>query len=140
MRIFITGSTGVIGRRVLPSLARAGHEITAVARSPDARARLLRAGVGAIALDLLDREAVRRAVAGHEVVVNLATHIPAPERMLLPFAWRENDLLRRIASSNLSEAALAAGASRFVQESVAFVYADGGEAWVGERSASGQRA
>ncbi|ABS28237.1 NAD(P)-dependent oxidoreductase [Anaeromyxobacter sp. Fw109-5] len=134
MRIFITGSTGVIGRRVLPALRRAGHELTAVARSPEARERLLRAGVRAIALDLLDRDAVRRAVAGHEVVVNLATHIPAPARMLLPFAWRENDLLRRVASANLSEAALAAGASRFVQESFAFVYADCGEAWVGERS------
>lgn len=134
MRIFITGATGVIGRRVLPPLLRAGHELTAVARSPEAQERLIRAGVNAIPLDLLDLGAVLRAVAGHDVVVNLATHIPAPGRMLLPFAWRENDLLRREASANLCEAALAAGASRFVQESFAFVYADAGEAWVGERS------
>ncbi|WP_242352042.1 NAD(P)-dependent oxidoreductase [Anaeromyxobacter sp. SG64] len=134
MRIFITGSTGVIGRRVVPALLAAGHEVTAVARAPEARERLVRAGANAIALDLLDPAAVRRAVAGHEIVVNLATHIPSPGRMLLPFAWRENDRLRREASANLCEAALAGGASRFVQESFALVYEDAGDAWVAERS------
>jgi nucleoside-diphosphate-sugar epimerase len=134
MRIFVTGSTGVIGRRVVPTLLAKGHEVTAVARTPEARARLARLGAKAIPLDLLDRGAVREAVAGHEVVVNLATHVPAPERMLLPFAWRENDRLRRDASRNLCEAALAGGASRFVQESFGLVYADAGDGWVGERS------
>ncbi len=134
MRIFITGSTGVIGRRVVPALLAAGHEVTAVARAPEARERLVRAGANAIGLDLLDPAAVRRAVAGHEIVVNLATHIPSPGRMLLPFAWRENDRLRREASANLCEAALAGGASRFVQESFALVYEDAGDAWVAERS------
>ena len=31
MRIFVTGATGVIGRRVVPLLLREGHEVTAVA-------------------------------------------------------------------------------------------------------------
>ncbi|WP_242343375.1 NAD-dependent epimerase/dehydratase family protein [Anaeromyxobacter terrae] len=134
MKIFVTGSTGVIGRRVVPALLAAGHEVTAVARAPEARARLVRMGVNAIGLDLFDPGAVRRAVAGHEVVVNLATHIPSPGRMLLPFAWRENDRLRREASANLCEAALAGGASRFVQESFAPIYESAGDAWVAERS------
>ncbi len=134
MRIFVTGSTGVIGRRVVPTLVAAGHAVTAVARTPEARARLARAGVNAIALDLFDPGAVRRAVAGHEVVVNLATHIPSVARMAWPFAWRENDRLRRQASASLSEAALATGASRFIQESFAPVYEDSGDGWVGERS------
>lgn len=134
MRIFVTGATGVIGRRAVPTLLASGHEVTAVARAEDTRGRLARKGVTAIALDLFDRGAVRRAVAGHEVVVNLATHIPSAGRMLLPFAWRENDRLRREASANLSEAALAGGASRFIQESFALVYEDAEDAWVGERS------
>ena len=29
MRIFVTGATGVIGRRVIPALTRAGHTVTA---------------------------------------------------------------------------------------------------------------
>ena len=34
MRILITGATGVIGRRVVPMLVKAGHHVTAVVRSP----------------------------------------------------------------------------------------------------------
>jgi len=56
-------------------------------------------------------------VAGHDAVVNLATHMPPSTlRMLLPGAWRENDRIRRFASAILVDAAIAA-APRFVQES-----------------------
>ena len=34
MRIFLTGATGVIGRRALPLLIGAGHSVTAVVRRP----------------------------------------------------------------------------------------------------------
>lgn len=47
-------------------------------------------------------------------------------------AWRMNDRLRREASRNLVDAALKCGSNRFVQESVTFVYADGGEEWISE--------
>ena len=38
--IFVTGATGVIGRRVLPLLTAAGHVVTAVGRSTEKRAAL----------------------------------------------------------------------------------------------------
>src|SRR4051812_21980920 len=47
-------------------------------------------------------------------------------------AWEENDRLRTEASAVIARAAGAAGAQRLVQESIAFVYADGGEAWLDE--------
>ena len=64
------------------------------------------------------------------MVVNLATHIPSSStRMLLPGAWRENDRIRRVASANLADAAIAGGAERFIQESFAPAYPGRGERW-----------
>jgi nucleoside-diphosphate-sugar epimerase len=133
MKIFLTGATGVVGRRLVPLLRNAGHEVTAVARTAERRAGPERQGATAIELDLFDPDAVRRAVAGHEVIVNLATHIPhSTGQMFLPGAWRENDRLRRQASATLANAAIATDVSRFVQESFAPVYPDCGDLWIEE--------
>jgi nucleoside-diphosphate-sugar epimerase len=133
MKIFLTGATGVIGRRLVPILVAAGHRVTAVARSSTARTQLQRDGVTPIAVDLFDSAAVRQAIAGHDVVINLATHIPSSTlQMFLRWAWRENDRLRRVASATLVDAALAAGVGRFVQESFAPVYPDCGDRWIDE--------
>ena len=71
---------------------------------------------------------------GHEVVANLATHIPKTSRMAMPSAWNDNDRIRTAGSTNLADAALATGAGRFVQESIAFLYADAGDQWITEAS------
>jgi nucleoside-diphosphate-sugar epimerase len=134
MRVFVTGATGVIGRRVVPLLLRAGHRVTAIGRSGSKRAALTRHGAEAIDVDLYDVTALRRVLDGHDAVVNLATHMPSSAlRMLLPWSWRENDHVRRDGSAALVDAALAAGAGLFVQESFAPVYEDGGERWIDER-------
>src|SRR5947208_2221175 len=117
MRIFVTGATGVIGRRVVPLLTAAGHSVTGVARSAEKRVALERTGARAVHVDLFDRDNVRRAVAGHDVVVNLATHMPVSTlRMLLPWSWQENDHVRREGSAILADAAIAGGVMRFIQE------------------------
>lgn len=134
MRIFITGATGVVGRRVIRSLLAAGHYVTAVVRSADKRRRLGDLGVNPVDVDLFDSQIVRRAVAGHEVVINLATRIPPSSRAFLPGAWRENSRIRRVASANLAAASIAAGVERFVQESFAPIYKDGGDSWLNERA------
>ncbi|HEX3160900.1 MAG TPA: NAD(P)H-binding protein [Gemmatimonadaceae bacterium] len=136
MRIFITGATGVIGRRAVPLLVAGGHRVTAVGRSPAKRDALRRAGAEAVEIDLFDADRVRHAVIGHDVVINLATHIPpSATRMMMRWEWRENHRLRREASAILADAALAAGVERFVQESFAPVYADAGAAWIDETMA-----
>ena len=127
MRIFVTGATGVIGRRVVPLLLRGGHSVSALARSVEKRAELARAGANPIDLDLFAPDAVRRAVDGHDSVINLATHLPAGLRVFVPGAWAENDRIRSVASGHLVAAALAGGAERFIQESFAPVYPDCGE-------------
>lgn len=132
MRIFIAGATGVIGRRVVPLLLTAGHQVTAGGRTPEKCAALERTGATPIQVDLFDGDRVRQVVAGHDVVINLTTHIPTFYRLFLPGAWRENDRIRRIVSANLAEAAKAGGAGRFIQESFAPVYPDHGDEWVEE--------
>jgi nucleoside-diphosphate-sugar epimerase len=133
MRILVTGSTGVVGRRLIPLLLRAGYRVTAVARSPASRQGLQREGAVAIELDLFDRGAVNRAVQGHDTVINLATHMPSSTtKMFWRRNWRENDRLRREASATLVDAALAGGATRFIQESFAPVYPDRGDTWIDE--------
>lgn len=117
----------------MPMLVKTGHHVTAVVRSPAKRASLEHAGVSPIPLDLFDPDHVRRAVADHDVVINLATHMPSSTlRMLLPWSWRENDRIRRDASRILVDAAIAAGVKQFIQESFAPTYPARGEGWIDE--------
>lgn len=133
MRIFVTGATGVVGRRLVPLLTGAGHAVTAAGRDATRLAALARGGAATRVLDLFDRAAVRRAIEGHDAIVNLATHLPrGAVRTMLPWAWRENDRIRRDGSALLVDEALAAGVRRFVQESFAPIYEDGGARWLDE--------
>jgi nucleoside-diphosphate-sugar epimerase len=86
-----------------------------------------------VALDLFSAEAARSALAGHDAVLNLATHVPHTTLgMLLRRGWRENDRIRSVASGVLVDAAVAAGVERFVQESFAPIYEDAGGEWIDE--------
>jgi nucleoside-diphosphate-sugar epimerase len=132
MRIFVTGATGVVGRRAVPLLVAAGHEVTGVARTREKAAELKRVGATPVRVDLFDADAVRAAVAGHEVVINLTTAVPPGTKVFMPGAWRQMDRIRRNASAILADAAIAGGVERFIQESFAPIYAEGGDAWVDE--------
>jgi UDP-glucose 4-epimerase len=130
--IVITGSTGVIGHRAVREVIAAGHRVTGVTRSERGRERLESLGAGAVEADVFDEESLRRAFDGADAVINVLTHVPSPDRMADPSAWDENDRLRAEASAAIARAARAAGVQRLVQESIAFVYADGGDAWLDE--------
>jgi nucleoside-diphosphate-sugar epimerase len=132
MRVFVTGATGVIGRHTIPRLLEAGHDVAGVARS-DAGAGWLRAvGATPVKLDLFDPAMVHSALSKTDAVVQLATAIPPLARMRRPGAWHTNDRLRTEATRNLVDAAITAGVEVFVQESISFLYADGGAQWLNE--------
>jgi len=133
MKIFVTGATGVVGRRVVPLLLARRHDVTACVQSIAGAQKVLALGARACPASLFDPYALWRAIAGHDVVVNLATHIPSSSvRMFFRSAWRENDRIRRIGVANLVDAALAGGVGRFVQESFAPIYPDRGSDWIEE--------
>jgi nucleoside-diphosphate-sugar epimerase len=132
MKIFVAGATGVLGRRAVEQLVRAGHDVTGAARSSE-KAELLRdLGATAAEIDVFNAHALNDAVRGHDIVMNLATHIPAPSKAAFPSAWKENDRIRTELSKILVDAAIAANAKRYVQESIAFTYEDRGDAWIDE--------
>lgn len=133
MRIFVTGATGVVGAHAVPMLIARGHEVTAIGRSPEKRAKLEKIGARAMEVDVFDEGAARTALAGHDVVINLATHMPASAmQMMLPWKWKENDRIRRDGSAALAHAARDASVRRFMQESFAPIYEDHGDAWIDE--------
>lgn len=129
MKVFVTGATGVLGRRVLPMLRDEGHQVTALARGKAETVR--KQGAMPIEADLFEADAVASAVDGHDAVLDLATRIPSTNRMMLPWAWRQNDRLRSIASRHVARAAIETGA-RYIRESIALLYRDGQDAWIAE--------
>jgi len=132
MRIFVAGGTGVLGRRAVALMVEAGHEVTVSTRSTARQVAVGAAGATPVTVDLFDAPAVVKMVEGHDVVANLATHIPKASRMAMPSAWKENDRIRTEVSTNLAAAVLSTGVGRYVQESIAFLYADAGDAWITE--------
>lgn len=132
MKIYVTGATGVLGRRVVRLLAAHGHQVTALARTAD-KARLVEAdGAAADRTSLFDAEGLATAFAGHDVVCNLATSIPPVPRAARRRAWAENERIRTEGSTAVADAALAAGVNQLIQESLGFAYPDRGAEWIDE--------
>ena len=128
MRVFVAGATGVAGIRAVARLVAAGHQVTAISRSPEKDAALLTSlGAQPVRVSLFDADALRAAVAGHDGVVNLATKIPPMKQMARMSSWGENERIRTEGSRNLADAAIAAHVQVFVQESLAFLYGGHGD-------------
>lgn len=134
MKVFVTGATGAVGRFVVPRLA-ARHEVTALARTPEKATTLAAAGAKAAEVSIFDPEELAAAFAGHDVVLNLATAIPPPNKALQTPAWAENNRIRTEGSTAVVDAALAAGVGQVVQESIIFPYPDSGDRWIDEEVA-----
>lgn len=128
MRIFVAGGTGAIGRPLVTALARAGHEVTVYARSPEKVAALGLPGVVAAAGDAFDTDTLTRTVkdARPEVVVNQLTALPKTANPLaMKRGFDATSRLRTEVSGALVRAARDAGARRVVAQSISFVYRPG---------------
>ncbi|MDW6026353.1 NAD(P)-dependent oxidoreductase [Mesorhizobium sp. BAC0120] len=133
MKVFVSGATGVVGRRAIPLLLAQGHSVTAIVRKMPDSAAVVHGGLTFVNVDLFDPDALRRAVAGHDVVINLATHMPsAAWKMVFRSSWRLNDRIRTEGAANIAAAAREGGAARLIQESFAPTYPDSGDRWIDE--------
>jgi nucleoside-diphosphate-sugar epimerase len=63
MRVLVAGASGAIGTRLVPQLVHRGHQVIGTSRSAAKSEQIRALGAEPVALDLLDRAAVRRAVA-----------------------------------------------------------------------------
>ena len=124
MRVFVAGASGAIGRPLLPKLIAAGHEVTGMTRS-EARAEDVRAaGADAAVVDVFDADALRAAVerASPEVIVHELTSLPDRIDFRKEDTYAATNRVRTEGTRNLIDAARAAGARRFVSQSIAFAY------------------
>ena len=129
MRVFLAGATGVIGRRLLPRLLEAGHDVTAMTRREDRAVTLREAGAVPAVCDVFDAERLREVVgrAQPDVLVHELTDLPPaidPRKMEKQVAG--NDRIRTEGTRNLVAASVAAGVRRIVAQSIAFAYAPAG--------------
>jgi nucleoside-diphosphate-sugar epimerase len=128
--VFVAGATGAIGRRLVPQLIAAGHEVTGLTRSEEKAAGLREAGARAVVADALDEAAVHGALrdAAPAAVVHELTSLPhEPDFREQSFA--ATNRLRTEGTRILIAAARAVGARRFVAQSVAFMYEPDGD-WI----------
>ncbi|MEX0993335.1 MAG: NAD(P)-dependent oxidoreductase [Solirubrobacterales bacterium] len=125
MKVFVAGASGVIGRRLVPMLVQAGHQVTGMTRRPERADQIRALGAEAAVCDVFDGASLTRCVtdAAPEVVVHELTDLPSAINMRKPDEmYSGNDRLRSEGTRNLVEAAVAAGAARIVAQSIAFAY------------------
>lgn len=122
MRVFVAGASGALGRRLVPQLINAGHEVIGTHHSPSSAELLRTLGAKAVPLDLLDAAAVRTAVleSEPEAIVHQATALAnAKFSRSLDKTFVETNQLRTKGTDALLAAAREAGVRRFVAQSFA---------------------
>jgi nucleoside-diphosphate-sugar epimerase len=73
MHVFLTGASGYIGGAVADRLRAAGHDLTGLARSDAAAARLTAAGIRPVRGDFSDPTSVAAAASAADGVISMAT-------------------------------------------------------------------
>jgi nucleoside-diphosphate-sugar epimerase len=135
-RIFLAGASGVVGRRLAPLLRNAGHTVVGSTRSQSKAAELRALHIEPVVVDVFDAQALMHAVisARPQIVIHQLTDLTGvldPERRAE--ALVRNARIREEGTHNLVRAAIAAGARRWVVQSIAWMYAPGSEPHSEER-------
>ena len=133
MRVFVAGAGGAIGRRLVPQLVTAGHDVTGTFVSRGHDQRIADLGAQPVALDVLDAAAVRRAVldARPDAIIHEATALANMRwSRSLDRSFARTNQIRTEGTDALLAAAREAGVRRFVAQSFAsYRYAREGS-WV----------
>jgi nucleoside-diphosphate-sugar epimerase len=130
VRVFVAGATGAIGVPLVRRLVADGHDVAGMTRSEGKTSLLRELGAAPVVCDVYDADGLTRAVAGFgpDAVVHELTDLPDDAAQLSAGA-AANARMRREGTRNLLAAARAAGAPRFLAQSVAWTPAgDGGRA------------
>jgi nucleoside-diphosphate-sugar epimerase len=136
MRVYVAGASGAIGLPLVRRLSEAGHEVTGSTRHEEKAASIREAGGEPAICDALEADALEASVkaAAPEVVVNQLTQFPDKSEPAKASFFEGSNRVRREGGRNLLAAARAAGARRFLTQSICFLYAPEGE-WVKDEDA-----
>ncbi|WP_131741365.1 NAD-dependent epimerase/dehydratase family protein [Actinomadura roseirufa] len=120
MKILLAGAAGVVGRRLIPMLVQAGHEVAGTTRRAGRADAIRDLGGSPVVMDALDAAAVRAAVEATrpDAIVHQLTDLSDED-------FGANSHLRIEGTRNLVEAAKAAGVETMVAQSVAWLYVAG---------------
>jgi 2-alkyl-3-oxoalkanoate reductase len=122
MKVFVAGGSGTIGVPLVRALVGAGHQVSAMTRSTNKQDELRALGASPVVADALNREALIAAVEAVRptAVIHQLTALPkdAPRR---PSDLDATNRLRIEGTRNLLEAAIGAGARRFLVGSFALL-------------------
>jgi nucleoside-diphosphate-sugar epimerase len=120
LKILVAGATGVIGRRLVPLLLDAGHEVAGTTRRPERAESLAKLGARPIVVDAFDAAALAAAVADErpDVIAHQLTDLSAED-------FHANSRLRAEGTRNLVAAARAAEVETMIAQSIAWVYMPG---------------
>jgi nucleoside-diphosphate-sugar epimerase/phosphohistidine swiveling domain-containing protein len=115
VRITVTGASGVLGRGLAARLLSQGHDVVGIARH---RPQSWSSAVDFVATDIRDTPAVKRAIAGSDVVVHCAwANSPGPDD-------RISHQVNIDGTRNVLEAMAETGTGRIVFASSAHVYGE----------------
>jgi len=108
MKIFITGASGFLGKRIVKKLNEAGHDLSGIARSESSEKVLTEIGVSPVSGSLSDISNWSPELSGIDAVV----HCAAPVEFWGPWTKFENEIFTP--TVELLEASEKAGVKRFV--------------------------
>lgn len=120
MRVLLAGATGALGRRLVPMLVQAGHDVVGTTRTPEKAEVISRAGAEPLVMDALDASSVRRALSASrpDAVVHQLTALTGRSDMRnFDATFAGTNALRITGTDNLLEAAQEAAVARFVAQS-----------------------
>ncbi|HEY2162492.1 MAG TPA: NAD(P)-dependent oxidoreductase [Gemmatimonadaceae bacterium] len=119
MRVFVAGASGVIGRALVPRLAKAGHEVIGMSNDQSTSGLLRTLGAAPVVVDVFDRTELTTVVRREkpDAVIDELTSLGKGD-------YAATVRVREEGTRNLVDAATAAGVERFVAQSYC-LYAPG---------------
>lgn len=130
MNVLVTGATGKVGSRLVPSLLYAGHSVRILVRmADDETVRKLKAkGAETFIGDIMQPESLQRALDGVDTVMHLAAFFRSQD-------FEKIRSVNEAGTKNLAEAASQINTGiRFVFSSTSNVYSNAAWAWPRKRS------
>lgn len=125
MKVLVIGSTGVLGRNVVPRLVESGHEVRALVRRQEQADTYQRMGIEATVGDILEPESLMLAAKECGAALHLAT-------AFAKWDWDMTDRIRREGTENLLKACKDNHVTKYIQQSIIYLYGDHEDRFVDE--------
>lgn len=120
MKVIVFGGSGFVGSHLADALTNAGHDVTIFDKNPSP---YLQASQKFIQGDILDFEAIQKAIANQDIIYNFAGLADLDDALARPI---DTVRLNVLGCVNLLEAARHANIKRFVFASTIYVYSETG--------------